>query len=170
MSTSTGLFWGGAILIGVALLAPSRESGPSAPNPDKPAAARDQVAAVETGVSGSANERITRSFDGHYYVTARVNGTPIRFMIDTGASMVALSAEDAERANVPLSDRVSHARGVGGTVEVTPVRIDSIAIGGLTATGVRGAVIEELDVSLLGQTFLSQLNGVEISGDRMTLR
>lgn len=166
---SSSLFWGGAILIGVALLSPSRESAPSAPDPDKPARS-DQVAAVETGVRGSANERITRSFDGHYYVTARVNGTPIRFMIDTGASMVALSAEDAERANVPLSDRVSHARGVGGTVEVTPVRINSIAIGGLTATGVRGAVIEELDVSLLGQTFLSQLNGVEISGDRMTLR
>lgn len=169
MSASSGLFWTGAILIGVALLSPSRESAPSPPNPDKPNS-RDQVAAVETGVSGTANERITRSFDGHYYVTARVNGTPIRFMIDTGASMVALSAEDAERANVPLSDRVSMARGVGGNVEVTPVRINSIAIGGLTATGVRGAVIEELDVSLLGQSFLSQLNGVEISGDRMTLR
>ncbi len=169
MSASNGLFWTGAILIGVALLSPSRESAPSVPNPGKPKSG-DQVAAVETGVSGAANERITRSFDGHYYVTARVNGTPIRFMIDTGATMVALSAEDAERANVPLSDRVSHARGVGGTVEVTPVRINSIAIGGLTATGVRGAVIEELDVSLLGQSFLSQLNGVEISGDRMTLR
>lgn len=170
MSASSGLFWTGAILIGAALLSPSREAAPSAPNPDKPASRDQAAAAVETGVSGTANERITRSFDGHYYVTARVNGTPIRFMIDTGASMVALSAEDAARANVPLSDQVSHARGVGGTVEVTPVRINSIAIGGLTATGVRGAVIEELDVSLLGQTFLSQLNGVEISGDRMTLR
>jgi aspartyl protease family protein len=169
MSTSSGLFWGGAILIGVALFSPNRPSESSAPNPDKPTT-QDQAAVVETGVSGTANERITRSFDGHYYVTARVNGTPIRFMIDTGASMVALSAEDAARANVPLSDRVSMARGVGGNVEVTPVRINSIAIGGLTATGVRGAVIEELDVSLLGQTFLSQLNGVEISGDRMTLR
>ena len=174
MSTSSGLFWAGVALIGAAVLSPSWSSSDadSAPveNPDKPSD-RPQVAAATTpSVSGVANQRITRSFDGHFYVTAQVNGVPIRFMIDTGASMVALSAEDADRARVPMDGQVGIARGAGGDVELTQTRIDSITVGGLTARAVRGAVIDQLDHSLLGQTFLSQLQSVEISGDTMTLR
>ncbi len=172
MSTGSGLFWAGVAMIGAAVLTPTWSRTDSAPteDPDKPSG-RPQVAAATTpSVSGVANQRITRSFDGHFYVTAQVNGVPIRFMIDTGASMVALSADDADRANVPLDGRVGIARGAGGDVEMTQARIDSITVGGLTARAVRGAVIEELDYSLLGQSFLSQLQSVEISGDTMTLR
>ena len=126
---------------------------------------------MASGVNAaSANQRITRSFDGHFYVTAQVNGVPIRFMIDTGASMVALSSDDADRAAVPLDGRAGIARGAGGDVEITQTRIDSITVGGLTARAVRGAVVDQLDHSLLGQSFLSQLQSVEISGDTMTLR
>jgi len=171
---SSGLFWCGAALIGAALLSPTWSSSPtgsaSTEDPDKPSGRPRVAAATTPSVSGVANQRIVRSFDGHFYVTAQVNGVPIRFMIDTGASMVALSADDAERANVPLGDQVGIARGVGGDVEMTPVRIDSVAVGGLTARAVRGAVVETLDTSLLGQSFLSQLQSVEISGDTMTLR
>lgn len=173
MSTSSGLFWAGVAMIGAAVLGPSwtpSDDAVQAENPDKPSA-RPRVAASTTpSVSGVANQRITRSFDGHFYVTAQVNGVPIRFMIDTGASMVALSAEDAERANVPMDGRVGIARGAGGDVEMTQTRIDSIEVGGLTARAVRGAVLDQLDHSLLGQSFLSQLQSVEISGDTMTLR
>lgn len=173
MSMSSTLFWAGVAMVGAAVLTPglsSPEETVSAENPDKPAS-RPQVAAATTpSVSGVADQRITRSFDGHFYVTADVNGVPIRFMIDTGASMVALSPEDADRANVSLDGRVGVARTAGGDVEMTQTRIDSITVGGLTARAVRGAVVEELDQSLLGQSFLSQLQSVEISGDTMTLR
>ena len=173
MSTSSGLFWAGVAMIGAALLSPgsfSSSPSPGVSDPDKPDG-RPQVAAATTpSVSGVANQTITRSFDGHFYVTAQVNGVPIRFMIDTGASMVALSAEDAERARVPMDGQIGVARGAGGDVEMTQARIDSIAVGGLTARAVRGAVVDQLDQSLLGQSFLSQLRSVEISGDTMTLR
>lgn len=174
MSMSSGLFWAGVALVGAALLTPSLSpadtDGAAVENPDKPAD-RPQVAAATTpSVSGVADQRITRSFDGHFYVTAQVNGVPIRFMIDTGASMVALSAADAERANVPLDGQIGIARGAGGDVEMTQARIDSISVGGLTARAVRGAVVDQLDQSLLGQSFLSQLQSVTISGDTMTLR
>ena len=173
MSTSSGLFWVGALMIGAAVLSPSlssQEEPVVSEDGDKPSDRPRAAAATTPSVSGVANQRITRSFDGHFYVTAQVNGVPIRFMIDTGASMVALSAEDAERANVPLDDRVGIARTAGGDIEMTQTRIDSITVGGLTARAVRGAVIEEMDHSLLGQSFLSQLQSVEISGDTMTLR
>jgi aspartyl protease family protein len=148
----------------------SRPESAVTENPDKPSGRPRVAAATTPSVSGVANQRITRSFDGHFYVTAQVNGAPIRFMIDTGATMVALSAEDADRANVPMDGRVGVARGAGGDVEMTQTRIDSIAIGGLTARAVRGAIVDQLDTSLLGQSFLSQLQSVEISGDTMTLR
>lgn len=174
MSVSTGLFWAGVGLVGLAVLSPSLSSSEAEPtsaeNSDKPTDSPQVVAAITPSVSGIANQRITRSFDGHFYVTAQVNGVPIRFMIDTGASMVALSAEDAERANVPMDGQIGVARGAGGDVEMTRTRIDSITVGGLTARAVRGAVLDQLDHSLLGQTFLSQLQSVEISGDTMTLR
>ena len=173
MSTSSGLFWAGMAMIGAALLSPSSFRSTAAPegvgDPDKPRTSQAR-AAVAPGVSGVANQRITRSFDGHFYLTAQVNGVPVRFMVDTGASMVALSAEDAERANVPLDGQIGVARGAGGDVEMTQARIDSITVGGLTARAVRGAVVDQLDHSLLGQSFLSQLQSVEISGDTMTLR
>jgi aspartyl protease family protein len=173
MSTSSGLFWTGMLIIGAAVLSPSgwsRDAAVVPENPDKPSARPRVAAATTPSVSGVANQRITRSFDGHFYVTADVNGVPIRFLIDTGASMVALSAEDADRANVPLDGRAGVARGAGGDVEMTEARIDSITVGGLTARAVRGAVVDQLDHSLLGQSFLSQLQSVEISGDTMTLR
>lgn len=169
-----GLVWGGLLLIGAAVLSPtlptSSADTASAENPDKPTTRQRAAAATTPSVSGIANQRITRSYDGHFYVTAQVNGVPIRFMIDTGASMVALSADDADRANVPMDGQVGIARGAGGDVEMTQTRIDSITVGGLTARAVRGAVLDQLDHSLLGQSFLSQLESVEISGDTMTLR
>lgn len=174
MSASSGLFWAGVALIGAALLSPSLS--PQADEPvavedsDKPTSRPRVAAATTPSVSGVADQRITRSFDGHFYVTAQVNGVPIRFMIDTGASMVALSPEDADRANVSLDGRVGIARTAGGEVEMTETRLDSITVGGLTARAVRGAVVDQLDQSLLGQSFLSQLRSVEISGDTMTLR
>lgn len=160
-------------MIGAAVLSPrgwSRDEAVTPENPDKPSARPRVAAATTPSVSGVANQTITRSFDGHFYVTAQVNGAPIRFLIDTGASMVALSPDDADRANVPIDGRVGVARTAGGDVEMTETRIDSITVGGLTARAVRGAVVEELDHSLLGQSFLSQLASVEISGDTMTLR
>jgi aspartyl protease family protein len=173
MSTSSALFWGGMVMIGAAVLSPStfsRDEAAVPESPDKPSARPRVAVATTPSVSGVANQSITRSFDGHFYVTAQVNGVPIRFLIDTGASMVALSAEDADRANVSLDGRVAVARTAGGDVEMTETRIDSIAVGGLTARAVRGAVVDQLDHSLLGQSFLSQLQSVEISGDTMTLR
>jgi aspartyl protease family protein len=173
MSASSGLFWIGMAMIGAAVLSPSlssRQEPAASENPDKPNARPRVAAATTPSVSGVANQRITRNFDGHFYVTADVNGVPIRFIIDTGASMVALSPEDADRANVSLDGRVGVARTAGGDVEMTQTRIESITVGGLTARAVRGAVVEQLDQSLLGQSFLSQLQSVEISGDTMTLR
>ena len=99
-----------------------------------------------------------------------VNGARVHFLIDTGASMVALTSADAQRAGIALPSQRVTAMGAGGEFEVIPVTIDRIAIGSVEARDIQGAVARELPVSLLGQSFLEQVGRVEINGDRMTLR
>ena len=167
---SAGNIWAaaGLGLIGIALLTPTIERAvpaPAAPRPPEAAAAPAQFAG-----NGLASRALQRSADGHFYAEAQVNGARIRFMIDTGASVVALTPADARRAGIALPDARAKAMGAGGEVEVIPITIDRVALGPLEARNVRGAVARELPVSLLGQSFLGKIGTVEISGDRMVLR
>ena len=157
-------------LIGIALVAPSLPAD-NAVAPVMPVA--EDRPAMNTPVragNGAASRALERAPDGHFYAEAQVNGARVTFLVDTGASIVALTPGDAQRAGIALPSERITARGVGGEVEVIPVTIDRLAIGPLEARGVRAAIAGELPVSLLGQSFLSQVGTVEISGDRMVLR
>jgi len=168
MSAGTTLAWAGFGLIGVVLLAPSlrRDEAPPAP----PAMVAAAAGAPARAAGGIAARTIRRSPDGHYYADAQVNGAHVRFIVDTGASVVALTPADARRAGIALPPERARAIGAGGEVEVIPVTIERIALGQIEARGVRAAVAEHLPVSLLGQSFLGQVGTVEISGDTMVLR
>jgi aspartyl protease family protein len=177
MSAGSNIVWLGAGLIGLAVLAPSPKSGeappPDARMPVEAAVAKVEPAGLPTGSSagnGIASREIARNADGHFYLDAQVNGAQVHFLVDTGASMVALTPADAQRAGIALPSERARAMAAGGAVEVMPVTIDRVAIGPLEARGVRGAVAPQLPVSLLGQSFLSRVGTVEISGDRMVLR
>jgi aspartyl protease family protein len=131
--------------------------------------------APQTDASGApvrVETRVPRQRDGHFYVDATVNGQLVRFMVDTGATMVALTEEDAAHVgiNVDPKNYEDVGRGVAGVVRGQRTTIDSIEIGGKRANYVRGAVIEGGDQSLLGQSYLAQLRSVEITGDEMILR
>lgn len=169
MSAGRSLFWAGLVLVGVVLFAPSLDDVPA----EQPAAApRVQASAAPPAPAGNgfASQELKRAADGHFYAEAQVNGARLRFLVDTGATVVALTPADAQRAGIAAGSERAAAIGVGGRVEVVPVTIDRIAVGPLSANGVRGAIAEGLPVSLLGQSFLSRVGSVEISGDRMVLR
>lgn len=173
MSTGNTLVWAGLILLGAAMLAPDLPGG--APAPDEPPKRADKPGARTpdqpvTAGNGLAGQTLIRAPDGHFYADAQVNGARIRFMVDTGASMVALTHDDAQRAGIALGDERGFAQGAGGEIAFTPVTIDRLAVGPLEARAVRGAVADELPVSLLGQSFLERVGSVEIRGDSMVLR
>ena len=167
----------GAALIGVALVAPALKSGRPAMATDNRVASTDanaisgprRISATDP-VTAPAPRELQRGSDGHFYADAQVNGATIRFMVDTGASVVVLTPQDAQRAGIRLPSERATAMGVGGPIEVTPVTLDRIAIGGIEARGIQGAVAEDLPVSLLGQSYLQRVSSVEIRGDRMVLR
>ena len=176
MAAGNGFVIAGLALIGVGLLSPSFRSE------HKPVAAGNESAPAANAVSrpkrlsstdpvvAPAPRELRRGPDGHFYAEAQVNGATIRFMVDTGASVVVLTEADAQRAGIQLPSERAMAMGVGGPVEIVPVTLDRIAIGGIEARHVEAAVAEELPVSLLGQSYLQRVGTVEIRGDRMVLR
>ena len=116
---------------------------------------------------------IERSSDGHFWVDAYVNDELIKFMVDTGASIVILSPDDASDLGFDLWDEeyTQRVQTPTGVFAMAPIRIDFIEIGDIRATNVRGAVIQEgVDVSLLGLSFLNQLSSYEFQGDELILR
>lgn len=115
---------------------------------------------------------LPRQGDGHFYTHAMIDGERLRMLVDTGASVVALTGEDAEALGFTWNDADLKpiGRGANGVVEGLQVRIERMEIGGIEAQGIDAAIIPEgLDVSLLGQSFLSKVHNVQITGNEMRL-
>ncbi len=93
-------------------------------------------------------------------------------MIDTGASGVALSTEDARRVGLPFfsSEFSPVGRGASGEVRGKIVTLDRVTLGGKSVQNIGGAILEGGEISLLGQSFLGQMGSIEISGDKMVIR
>jgi aspartyl protease family protein len=113
------------------------------------------------------------SRDGHVYAKAELNGSPIGVLVDTGATMVALTFEDAQRAgiNVSNADFTGITQTANGKARFAPVTIDRITIGNITVNNVRGAVAEpgRMTVTLLGMSFLSKLIRFEMRNGTLVL-
>lgn len=110
--------------------------------------------------------------DGHFYVTALVNGAKVRFVIDTGASSIVLTARDAARAGLDPAALtfVGSAQTANGIVETAPVRIASFDLEGTVDRNIPASVNGgELDTSLLGMCYLSEYR-MTISRDRLVLK
>lgn len=154
---------GAAVLLGAQLLTPQPLAQPQLPSaPQAPAGARDQL---------GARYEIKRSADNHFYAEAQVNGALIRFLVDTGASSVVLTRDDAQRAGIAAGEFTAEAIGAGGRVRLMPVAIGRLALGPLEASDVPAMVAESgLPVSLLGQSYLAKIGSVSIQGDMMVLR
>lgn len=140
-----------------------------APVSDEPAIEARSV----TPPSASGSEELKAHADGHYYARAEINGRSLDVMVDTGASMVALTYEDAERAGLRLrpSDFTARVSTANGYAAVAPVTLDRVSIGRITVRNVHAAVTERgrMDKTLLGMSFLSRLERVDISAGRLLL-
>lgn len=118
--------------------------------------------------------RLEAGADRHFYVTAAVNAAPSSFLVDTGASLVALRDSDARKAGIHTSfaDYTERVRTANGETRAALVEIKSLEIGRLRVENVRALVLEDdqLGVNLLGMSFLSRLESYETRGDEMVLR
>lgn len=137
--------------------------------------------AEQTAASGDERERatshpaetvLTRAPDGHYYAEVSVGGRRARMLVDTGASIVALTGADARALGLRWhpADLQVIGHGASGAVRGVPALLPEVEVAGHRVRGVRAAIIPEgLGVSLLGQSFLGQVGRVEIADGRMVL-
>ena len=115
---------------------------------------------------------IPRGLQGHFFASGDIAGTAFRFVIDTGATTVAISRNDAQSAGINLAalDFNHEGQTAGGTTRYAPVTLPRMRIGDIELTNVQAVVLDAPQaVPLLGQSFLGRIDKVSIEGDRMTL-
>ncbi len=159
----------GLVLVGAQLRAVDSPAGPEAVPVRN---SEPIVAAISEPAAGPGAISVKRSPDSHFYALAEVNGTPVRFLIDTGSSSVVLTPEDARRVGIGAGDYTARAVGAGGEVRLMPATVTRLALGPVAADNVPAMVAEEgkVPVSLLGQSFLQRAGSVTIAGDTLILR
>lgn len=124
------------------------------------------------GASGAAQSvTLSAGPGGHYMADAQVNGAAMRFMVDTGATAIAIPAGDANRLGIDYrKGRRGSARTASGTTDVYLVRLNNIRIGVIELENVEAVVVEQgLDIGLLGNTFLNRME-IQQDGRTMTLK
>ncbi len=109
---------------------------------------------------------------GHYFLTAEIGGAEVDFLVDTGASLIALGYEDAERIgldpdNLDYTGRVQTANGI---TTVAPVTLDTVRVGQLEVDRVEAVVTRaSMGTSLLGMSFLRRLEGYQVEDGNLVL-
>lgn len=154
---------------------------------------RDLIAANERGISlpdgavvrqsssqrsdGARAVTLRRAQDSHFYAEARMNGQPIKVMVDSGASTITLRRADAQKmgVNVDSLPIAGQARTAGGLVPMRALTLREVDVGGIRLSNVAAAIIDlppdqDMPAALLGQSFLSRLSSMEVRGDEMVLR
>jgi len=122
--------------------------------------------------ASSSNQTITLAADtrGHFTSEGSINGMPVLFLVDTGASTVALPGTEAVRLGLDYKKgRQGVSRTAGGVVPVYAVKLDRVRLGNIEVNGVDAVVIEQgLDITLLGMSFLNRIE-MRQEGRTMTL-
>jgi aspartyl protease family protein len=156
---------------------PPRAAQAAAAAPDAGKADAGRIAELKAGGSAEFNSgdgsiALDRAADGHFYADVRINGNPVHMLIDTGASSIALSRDDARAAGLATSIGMNDDVGEGadGAVHGEYVKLDRVELGPLSASGLDAVVLNSGQQSLLGQSFLAKFSSVQIEGDRMVLR
>lgn len=132
-----------------------------------------QQVAGGTGGAGEGGDKTILTADGagHFVATGAINGGAARFLVDTGATMIAIGASEARRLGIDASKgQQGVASTANGQTVVTKVRLDSVRVGEITLLNVDAAVHQnELPIILLGMSFLNRVEMLR-DGSTMTLK
>ncbi|HUC51679.1 MAG TPA: TIGR02281 family clan AA aspartic protease [Xanthobacteraceae bacterium] len=117
---------------------------------------------------------VARTNSGDFDILARVNGVRVPMVLDTGASSVVLTQQDAKAAGLPLEvlDYTVSIDTANGRTHAAQVTLDRLAVGGLEERSVEALIVQpgQLRTSLLGMSFLNRLQSWQVSGDRLILK
>jgi len=130
-----------------------------------------QNVAVQPSGGGPATAVLTADAAGHFYAIGNINGTSVRFLVDTGASLVSLGASDARRIGI---DAARGQRGITNTANgqavVSRVKLDTVRVGEIVLNNVDAMVHQQdMPIALLGMSFLNRME-MQRNGETMTLK
>lgn len=164
----------GLVAVGIAFSgkdAPFGQSGTA--GPPVAAAASGGAVTAPAGASRFTPEGITLTRDGsgQFHLDLAVNGAQTRFLVDTGADLVALTEADAQRAGIAVDPAAYKPilRTASGAGLAMPVKLARLELGQAELHDVDAVVVRDLDTSLLGQSVLGRIGRVELRGDTMVL-
>ena len=120
---------------------------------------------------GSGKITMTADVQGHFYTTGNINGTSIRFLVDTGATMISLGASDARRMGLDFNrGQKGMSQTANGQTVVSKVSLDTVRIGDVTLHNVDALIHQnEMPIALLGMSFLNRME-MQRDGSTMTLK
>ena len=125
-------------------------------------------------VSQGRSVAVARTSGGDFAINAQINGARIAMVLDTGASSVVLTRDDAKAAGLPIEvlDYSVNIDTANGRTRAAPVTLDRVAVGNLVERSVEALVAQpgQLKTSLLGMSFLNRLQSWEVRGDHLFLR
>jgi len=116
---------------------------------------------------------IPKEIDGHFHLTVTINDRPIEFLVDTGASDIVLTRNDAARVGFDPNrlDYWGMANTANGTVRLAIIRLETVRLGEFIDKNIRASVNKApMEKSLLGMRYLSKFRAIEISNDQMILK
>ena len=128
--------------------------------------------AIQTRIEDTGEIVTERARDGHYHLTVNINGHPVDFLVDTGATDMVLTRTDAEAAGITLADLsfVGRAFTANGEVRTAPVRLETVTLGPFTDRNVYAVVNDsEMSQSLLGMGYLEHWGRIEIAAGELRL-
>jgi aspartyl protease family protein len=132
---------------------------------------RLRAEALGTPVRQGNEIRIPMAIDGHFWVEGAINGVPVKFLVDSGATMTTISRADANRAGVQVTGgRDQMVRTGNGIIRVSSARAERLNVGGIERTDVGLHVAENDDLNVLGMNFLSSLDRWGVEGRWLILR
>jgi aspartyl protease family protein len=159
---------------GVKLLSANSESAVVEYKGQRQTLTMGQGTRIGGSTGGVASEQVTLTADGrgHFITTGSINGVSVRFMVDTGATSVAISTSEARRLGINyMAGEPGRASTANGVVQMYRVKLDNVRVGDITLSNVDGSVVDGAGmggVALLGMSFLNRTQMVR-DGDKLTL-
>ncbi|WP_240481701.1 retropepsin-like aspartic protease family protein [Dechloromonas denitrificans] len=130
-----------------------------------------QHAVGAPAADGSGKIVMTADTQGHFYTTGNINGTSVRFIVDTGASMISLGAADARRIGLDFNrGQKAVSQTANGQAVVSKIQLDTVRIGDITLHNVDALIHQnDMPMALLGMSFLNRME-MQRDGSAMTLK
>ncbi len=133
---------------------------------------RQTVQPTQAVLADQGQIEVPRAPDGHYYLTLSINDTPIRFVVDTGATQMVLTQQDARRAGIDMDRLIYSGRALtaNGEVRTAPAQLDTVQLGPFADNGLTAWVNDgDMAGSLLGMDYLQRWSRIEIADNALLL-